>query len=38
VADNVPEMQQALRLAEVAAYTEDQLMGYHRYWDGLEWH
>jgi predicted transposase/invertase (TIGR01784 family) len=33
-----PELQEALQLAELAAYTRDQLEAYDRYWDGIRFH
>jgi hypothetical protein len=30
-----PELEQALHLAETAAYTDNQLMGYYKYWDAV---
>ena len=33
-----PELQEALQLAEIAAYSRNQLEAYDRYWDGVRFH
>jgi predicted transposase/invertase (TIGR01784 family) len=33
-----PELQEALQLTELAAYTRDELEAYDRYWDGVRYH
>ncbi len=33
-----PELQEALRLAELAAYSRNELEAYDRYWDGVRFH